>query len=172
MVGSIIPSSSFLVNAMCKQVNTDRSGYIVEIGAGTGCITEKLIEIGLNDRLFVVELDDDLYYYLKEHFPTANIIHGDASQLKSLLPEHVIGNVSQVVSAIPMLNVPGDVRKEIFRSAFDVMYDGGNLIQYTYSPFKPPYLGDLDGLECNFVDWTLLNIPPAYIWSFEELSVY
>ena len=107
---------------------------------------------GLNDRLFVVELDDDLYFYLKDHFPTANIIHGDASQLKSLLPEHVIGNVSQVVSAIPMLNVPGDVRKEIFHSAFDVMYDGGNLIQYTYSPFKPPYLGDLDGLECNFVD--------------------
>ena len=171
MVGSLIPSSSFLVNAMCQQVNTDRQGYIVEIGAGTGCITKKLLEMGLNERLFVIELNDNLYNYLKDNFPTANIIHGDASQLKNLLPEYVIGNVSQIVSAIPMLNVPSDIRKEIFHSAFDVMSKDGNLIQYTYSPFKPPYLPDLEDLnvECNFVDWTLLNIPPAFIYSFEQI---
>ncbi len=51
MVGSIIPSSSFLVNNMCKQVNTEKPGYIVEIGVGIGCITEKLLEMGLGDRL-------------------------------------------------------------------------------------------------------------------------
>ncbi len=68
-----------------------------------------------------------------------------------------------------MLNVPSDIRKEIFHSAFDVMSEGSNLIQYTYSPFKPPYLEDLGGIDCNFIDWTLLNIPPAYIWSFSEV---
>jgi len=69
-VGSFIPSSSYLSKAMTKYIVKKESPIkILEVGAGTGVITAKIIEkIGNGDLLDVIEIDPKLCKVLKKKF--------------------------------------------------------------------------------------------------------
>src|SRR4051794_6745240 len=69
-IGSVIPSSRVLARAVAAEVAWQPGQYVVELGGGTGAISQGLIERGIpRDRLIVVELDGALYSYLKERLP-------------------------------------------------------------------------------------------------------
>ena len=57
-MGSVIPSSRFLAQAVAREVAWKPGQFVVELGGGTGAITEGLIARGIpRDKLVVVELD-------------------------------------------------------------------------------------------------------------------
>lgn len=70
VVGSIIPSSPFLSRAMTRYVQSNGHPVrILEIGAGTGCFTEKIIEkMGADDWLDVIEINPELCKILQQKF--------------------------------------------------------------------------------------------------------
>ena len=117
------------------------------------------------DRLFVVEIDADICAYLRREFPNVNVIHGDATKLKDLLPPQWVGKVATVISGIPMLPLPIELQKGLTQAAFDVMVPGGEILQYTYSlasPIKEKPLG-LTGKRKGIA---MMNFPPAWVWSY------
>src|SRR6202521_4908373 len=66
MLGSVIPSSRFLINRLLSQVDWDRARTIVEYGPGVGTITSHILERMLPDaRLVVVEKNENFVRYLK-----------------------------------------------------------------------------------------------------------
>jgi 16S rRNA (adenine1518-N6/adenine1519-N6)-dimethyltransferase len=72
---------------------------IVEIGGGRGALTEKLLE--LNAPLTVVELDRELFFYLKDKFgdnSSFSIVNEDASVFKLDKKSTVLGNLPYNVS--------------------------------------------------------------------------
>ena len=59
-IGSVIPSSRFLVNELVKAMPPKTTGQngkrkILEVGAGTGVLTKKIIDL--------IEKDDELHVY-------------------------------------------------------------------------------------------------------------
>lgn len=167
-LGAIAPSSNSLAELISKQVSLQDGHYIVELGAGTGTLTRRLIQNGIpKDRLYIVELDPELYAFLEESMPDANVIQGNACDLEKLLPPECIGRVSTIVSGMPISTMPYKIQKNIFDSAFKVLAPEGDIIQYSYRHTSPVPAERL-GLLKEKVGITFRNIPPATVWRFKN----
>ena len=79
--GSVAPSSPQLAAAMAQWLPHDPESFVLELGPGTGAVTEALIKHGLReDRLVAIEHNPKMARLLREKFPRAQIIIGDAWQ--------------------------------------------------------------------------------------------
>ena len=59
---------------------------MIELGAGTGAISQGLIDAGLPpDALMMIELDRPLFDYLRERFPAVRVVNGDATRLVDIV---------------------------------------------------------------------------------------
>ena len=144
------------------------SGPILELGAGTGAITQALIETGCTvDQLVVVERDAELCGSLERRFSGLQVLHGDALELGSLLAGARIPSVGVVLSGLPMRVVPQQSAARCYAQAFRLMPSGGAIIQYTYG-FRPPVDPDeaILKLDATFVGREWRNVPPMGIWSY------
>src|SRR6476469_4475440 len=66
MLGSIVPSSRFLVKNITSQVDWDRALVIVEFGPGVGTFTREVLKCMRHDAtLVVIELNGDFVDYLE-----------------------------------------------------------------------------------------------------------
>lgn len=170
-VGALLPSSPFLARVVARHVLMERpDDVVVEMGAGTGSVTEALLKAGLPpERLFVVEIDADMCAYLRKHFPTAQVINGDGGKLREILPSKWHGKVSTVISGIPMITLPDDLQAKLIRSWLGELRPGGRLLQYTYSLISPIPQKKF-GLSCRRAGMTFLNVPPASVFKYEKIE--
>jgi len=169
-IGAIVPSSPNLAKAMAKCLPESGTGYVVELGGGTGPVTRALLEGGLEpERLIVIERDKHLHNLLSGQYPQIKILQGDAIHLKKLLHQHGIDKVSAIVSSLPLLAMSKQIRHRIGDECFSVLSPGAPLIQFTYG-FLPP----LRKHNCNIVAMKeksiLRNIPPATVWTYRQSS--
>ncbi len=171
-LGSIIPSSESLGKFIFKHIHVTPDEYIVEIGAGTGSLTQTLLHSGIMpERLIVIELDPYLYDFLKKTLPSqVTLICGDARNLPDLLPPHAKGHISTIISGIPMVNLTLEEQRQIVDACFITMEENGNLIQFTYTPLSPLPAKRL-GLSKKRVGHVLMNIPPATVWKYQRALV-
>lgn len=166
-VGAICPSSPRLTKVMASQVDKNKPGLIIEIGAGTGAVTAALLEEGVApDRLLVVEQSENLVAYLKERFSELKIVQGDAANLRALLPKEPF-KVNTIVSSLPLLSLPPEQVANILTEFYNMLPEDGKLIQYTYdvlSPKAKPLAGFV--LLKTYAIW--LNVPPAKVQIFHK----
>ena len=67
MLGSVIPSSRFLVDRVLGQVDWPRAGTIVEYGPGVGTLTREILRrLGPEATLVAIETNGDFVSYLEE----------------------------------------------------------------------------------------------------------
>lgn len=167
-LGAIAPSSNSLADLIAKNVSLKEDHYIVELGAGTGTLTRKLMQHGIpKERLFIIELDPGLYAYLEDSLHDANVIQGNACDLEKLLPKECLGRVSTIVSGMPISTMPFKVQKSIFEAAFKVLSPDGDIIQYSYRHTSPVPAERLN-LSKERLGITFKNIPPATVWRFKN----
>ncbi len=173
LIGAVSPSGRALAKAMAGFVELDRDGPIVELGPGTGPVTQALLARGVApERLVLVEYESRFCHLLAERFPGVNIVQGDAYGLKSTLDGKVVGRVATVVSSLPLLVRPERDRVELLRQAFELMGDDGLFIQFTYGLTKSPMPLHAHGLTGAYVGKgsapIMLNIPPARVWRYRK----
>ncbi|MBT5389889.1 MAG: phospholipid methyltransferase [Alphaproteobacteria bacterium] len=168
-IGAIAPSSRKLGALIGQHASVDEHKYVVELGGGTGKLTEALLKAGVPaDRLYVIELDKKLVGYLNKRFPQINVVHGSACDLHEILPNEVTGNISCIVSGLPMRNMKSSIRNAIVQSSLKVMDLNGKFLQYTYTPISP-IPAEKFGLKKRRVGRILGNLPPAAVWCYERL---
>ncbi|MHB8564056.1 MAG: hypothetical protein ACYDDA_08960, partial [Acidiferrobacteraceae bacterium] len=69
-IGAPCPSSRRLANYMAAQAIASAKGTVVELGAGTGVVTQALLDRGLAaEKLIVVEQSPILAGHLRARFP-------------------------------------------------------------------------------------------------------
>ena len=165
-MGAVIPSSRALARAVSREIIWQPGQVIVELGAGTGAISQGLIESGLPpEALTMIELDRPLFEYLRDRFPKVRVINGDATRLLDILRQQGISDVSTVISGIPMVTMPLAFQRAIIEQSFAALIPGGCLLQYTYSPISPIPAKKL-GVEARPVRFVMRNLPPATVWRF------
>ena len=169
-MGSIIPSSMALARAVTRAVAWKPGQTVVELGAGTGAISQGLLEKGMpSEALMMIELDESLYDYLRNRFPGVRVVHGDATKLSEIVAEQGIDEVSTVVSGLPMVNMPFDFQHAIVTESMKSVRPGGYMLQYSYSPLSPIPAKKL-GVRAEIVRFVLRNLPPATVWRFRPLE--
>ena len=167
-VGALLPSSRFLARLIGKQVFLPANHIIVELGGGTGKLTLELLAAGIPaECLYVVEIDPVLVNYLRRKFPNVVVLQGSAADLATLIPPHLHGKVSTIISGIPLLNMPRILQKNIINACLDVLSLKGKFIQFTYSPFSS-FPAKKFGLSKIRAGTVLRNLPPATVWCYER----
>src|SRR5688572_20833553 len=127
-----------LARTMASFVDPRIPGPIVELGPGTGPVTEALIRRGVaQDRLVLVEYNPDFCKLLARRFPQATIIQGDAYDIREVLPEVLREPVAATVSSLPLFTKPMDVRRSLLEAAQSLMHPGAPFIQFTYAMVPP-----------------------------------
>jgi phosphatidylethanolamine/phosphatidyl-N-methylethanolamine N-methyltransferase len=167
--GAVAPSSPHLARRMASYVDPREDGPIVEIGPGTGPVTEALIQRGIDEaRLVLVEYCPEFCELLRQRFPRATIVEGDAYALSTTLQGHLGEKAAAVVSSLPLFNRPPSERTALVEDAFrTVLKPGAPFIQFTYAVISPvPRKGA--GLKSQVSDWVLRNIPPARVWVYRR----
>lgn len=165
-VGAVAPSGRPLGRMMAAQVDQDISGKIIELGPGTGSITEALLEAGIpQDRLLLVEASSDFYHLLKDRYPGATIIHGDAFALKKIVEAQLDSPPAAIVSGLPLFNQPPARRLELVKDAMGVLAPGGSLIQFSYH-ILPPVRRDAGVFHLRGTRRVWWNLFPARVWVY------
>jgi phosphatidylethanolamine/phosphatidyl-N-methylethanolamine N-methyltransferase len=166
-IGAIAPSSPALARKIAAQIDPNLSGPVIELGPGTGVVTEALIARGISfDRLIAVEADPDLARHMRERFPHLRVIEGDAFCLDYTLPHEQTGALAGVVSGLPLLNFPHEHRRSLIASALARIPAGGPFVQFSYG-FTPPVPADKE-IAVERTALVLANLPPARVWVYRR----
>lgn len=162
-MGTIWPSSKELANEMAEHVPKTTEGWVIELGPGTGAVTEALLEQDIDPkRLIAVEHLPSFANELRTRFPEIQVIEGSAVNLNTLLAHLTFKSIDAVVSSLPLLSLPKDTRKKILYEIDQLLSKGGNFIQYTYS-YKEIKLDALKNYQKIFSKRIWLNLPPARV---------
>jgi len=168
--GAVVPSSRKLAAAMAHWLPSDRNSYVLELGPGTGAVTQALLANGLReDRLVAIERNPKLAQLLRERFPRAQVITGDAWQLDDLLRRwnNPIENVGAVISSLPLLNFTTEQAEALADKIRAVLDPQGTWVQYSYRIHKRRTRGTSRfHLLASKVVW--LNLPPARVSVFQK----
>jgi phosphatidylethanolamine/phosphatidyl-N-methylethanolamine N-methyltransferase len=133
-IGAIAPSSKSLSNALAKHIPQEKPGKIVELGAGTGVITEAMLEHGIPaEDIIIVERSASMVHLLREKFPQITIIHGDAIHLDQYVAQE---SVKAIISSLPLRSLTQDIVQTISAHLDNLLTPGSYYIHYTYSLFN------------------------------------
>jgi phosphatidylethanolamine/phosphatidyl-N-methylethanolamine N-methyltransferase len=169
-IGAIAPSGPALARRIAAQIDPNRQGVVVELGPGTGVVTEALIKRGISvDRLIAVEADPDLARHMLERFPRLRVIEGDAFCLDRSLPPEETGPLAGIVSGLPLLNFPHEQRRALITSTLARMPAGSPFVQFSYG-FTAPVPADAE-IAVERAGFVLANLPPARVWVYRRTDV-
>ena len=162
--GALFPSSKYLAYNMANCIDATKPGYILELGPGTGAITNGILESGIPaEKLIALELIPDFAEKLQRRFPKITVIRGNAMNLSELLKDK--HPIHTIISSLPLRSLSKNDRRIILSEIPKVLGSDGQFIQFTYS-----MRNDADFYPKNFVltnsflVWR--NIPPARVTVF------
>lgn len=170
---SVTPSSPELAAAMLAEL-PDNTTRVIELGGGTGAITQALLAHGIAGRqLLVLELNEALHAHLLVQFPRELLVLGDAGELARLAAEAGYlddGLADAVVSGLGLLSMDRSAATRILESAFACLRPDGRFIQFTYGPMSPVMESVLVamGLTMRRGEFVLRNVPPATVWVYQR----
>jgi phosphatidylethanolamine/phosphatidyl-N-methylethanolamine N-methyltransferase len=168
MTGAVTPSGRALARTMASYVDPALSGPLVELGPGTGPVTEALVERGVApERLVLVEFNPTFCGLLRSRFPEATILRGDAYGLRETLAGILQQPAAGIVSGLPLVTKPLKTRLRLLREALALMRPGAPFVQFTYAVIPPiPRMLPRVTVEASERIW--LNLPPARVWVYRK----
>src|ERR1700688_4756431 len=169
-IGAVTPSGKNLARTMARYVDPNSSGPVVELGPGTGPVTEALVQAGVEpSRLVLVEFNPTFCRILRARYPDATLVQGDAYSLRRLLETLLLQPAAAVVSGLPLVTKPIRMRLRLLRDAFDLMLPGAPFVQFTYS-VASPLPKRFGGFSVEASERVWMNIPPARVWVYRKMS--
>jgi phosphatidylethanolamine/phosphatidyl-N-methylethanolamine N-methyltransferase len=165
-IGSVTPSSRFLVERMVKSAALADAKVVVEYGPADGVITRDLLKAMRPDaRLFAVEFNEKMHAALLEKVkdPRLTAIRGDVRLIDELLAARGAASVDRIVSCVPFALFTGRERHEILTKTSNLLSSGGRFVAFGYTthliPMLKDYFSDVD------IQFEVRNIPPSFIFT-------
>jgi phosphatidylethanolamine/phosphatidyl-N-methylethanolamine N-methyltransferase len=166
-VGAVAPSSRMLARAIADEVDPLHPGPVLELGPGTGAITQALLERGVApERLTTVEYDADFALGIARRFPGVTVVQGDAFDLDRTLGTRHNERFAAIVSGIPLLNFPIARRRAYVEALMHRLLPGAPLIQFSYGMHAPTPAPRGHSVTCTAMIWA--NLPPARVWVYRK----
>jgi phosphatidylethanolamine/phosphatidyl-N-methylethanolamine N-methyltransferase len=162
-VGAIAPSGPDLSRAIAAQIPPDATS-ILELGAGTGVVTQALLARGFAPSIITaIEFDPDFAKAVRARCPGVNVIQGDAFDLDTTLGADAT-QFSAIISGIPLLNLTPPKRRALMESWLTRLPKGAPLAQFSYGLTPPTPATDTFSVTRAAFVWR--NIPPARVWVY------
>jgi phosphatidylethanolamine/phosphatidyl-N-methylethanolamine N-methyltransferase len=164
--GAVMPSGRALARTMARYVDPESNGPIIELGPGTGPVTQALVQRGVDPaRLILVEFNPDFCRLLHKRYPEATIVQGDAYRLRRTLENTIREPAAAIVSGLPLMTKPLRTRLRLIADAVTVLQPAAPFIQFTYA-MMPPIPKELSSISAKCSELIWLNVPPARVWVY------
>ena len=165
MLGSVVPSSPFLVKDLLRQVDWENARVLVEYGPGVGTITREILKRMRPDAVLVsIELNDDFAQYLEHSIrdPRFRVVHGSAADIRRILAEQQLANADCIISGLPYSLMTDALRRTMLEESRQALSDQGSMLVFQYSRMLLPCLeSSFSSVRRNF---QFFNILPAQIF--------
>jgi phosphatidylethanolamine/phosphatidyl-N-methylethanolamine N-methyltransferase len=162
-MGALAPSGKSLAKLMARDIGA--GSRVLELGAGTGTVTEALLANGVAPAdLYLVERERQFVKILQRRFPRSHVVTADALELD--WPIAAEGSFDFVVSGLPLLCFSPDKRYRVLHRALQLLKPHGRLHQFTYAG-RCPVDKDLRALlrvDSALLGIAPLNLPPAFVY--------
>jgi phosphatidylethanolamine/phosphatidyl-N-methylethanolamine N-methyltransferase len=169
-IGAVTPSGKMLARTMARYIDPNAKGPVIELGPGTGPVTEALIAQGVDpSRLVLVEFDPDFCRMLHLRFPQATVVRGDAYALRHTLAGILQEPAAAMVSGLPLMTKPMKTRVRLIHDAFRLMHPNAPFVQFTYAVI-PPIPKALSGVTAEGSERIWMNVPPARVWVYRKAA--
>jgi phospholipid N-methyltransferase len=165
MLGSIVPSSRFLIRQLLNPIDWARARVIVEYGPGVGNITaEVLRRMAPDATLIAIEMNPDFVSFLRDTFKDERLrlVEGSAEAVEEILRRFGRAHADYIISGIPFSTIAAPVRERILEKTRDVLAPGGAFLVFQFSTRL------LDDLKRVFGyvgrSFEPLNVLPAHVF--------
>jgi phosphatidylethanolamine/phosphatidyl-N-methylethanolamine N-methyltransferase len=166
-MGAFAPSGKSLAKLMAKDVGI--SSRVIELGAGTGTLTEALLASGAApENLYLVERDRQFVKILERRFPRCHVLAADVLALEREIDVDL--QFDFVISGLPLLCFSPDKRYRILRQSLQLLKPHGRLHQFTYGG-RCPIDRDLRALlrvDSVLLGIAALNLPPGFVYRITQ----
>lgn len=169
-IGALWPSSSRLAEAMAGCLPVNPGSYVVELGPGTGKVTQALLNSGLApNRLVAIEKSEKLSQHLRARFPGICVLTGDAFALENIARDQLpgAGPLDAVISSLPLRNFSADTVHNFCRTISAVLRPGGVMVQYSYHIHHARIHG-LEAMQKERSRIVWRNLPPARVYMYRN----
>ena len=129
--GALLPSSTSLAEEITRHIPSSQRCCILEVGAGTGVFTQKILErANGKSEVVVYECNPKFARLLEENFAQEkNRVQVEATYVQNLKKSNYFHHV---VCGLPFNNFPVETIEEIFDTLYEALQDGGTLSYFEY----------------------------------------
>jgi phospholipid N-methyltransferase len=168
LIGAVAPSGRALAKLMSKGLGP--GARVIELGAGTGTVTEALLGTGVRpENLYLLERNEAFFEILSRRFPRCPLVPADALELRERFKDS-LHSFDFVVSGLPLLLFAPEQKAHLFEQIFEVLGPNGAYQQFTYGARCPIDRAQRErlGLKRKLLGFAALNIPPAFVYRFSR----
>lgn len=136
MLGSIVPSSRFLIKQLLEPIDWAQARVIVEYGPGVGSITAEILRRMRPDAsLIAIETNPEFVGFLRSSSEDErlHVVEGSAESVVEILRQHGHEKASYVISGIPFSTISAPLRERILRKTHSVLEPHGLFLVYQFS---------------------------------------
>lgn len=173
-LGTCFTSSPALSRAMVRDMGLEHARCVVELGPGTGPLTEQILNrIPRDCAFFAIERNAALVAALRARWPLLRVHNADAADIADVCRLEGVkpGVVDAIVCSLPFLLFPAPVQATILHEAASVLRPGGRFSTVTYRPealmgsvkrFRA--LMEREFSRVRLARVVLGNFPPAFVY--------
>jgi phospholipid N-methyltransferase len=165
MLGSIWPSSHYLVDEVLRPIEWERANVIVEYGPGVGTITAEILgRMRPDAHLVAIETNAAFVKFLNTSFndPRLHVANGSAADVSTILERLNLPLAQYVVSGIPLGSMPEALRADIVAKTRIALAPGGQFLVYQFTSRVLPVLQRTFREVSRSMEKR--NIPPAHLF--------
>jgi phospholipid N-methyltransferase len=165
MLGSIVPSSRFLIVQLLRPIEWRRARVIVEYGPGVGVITAEILRrMPADGNLIAIETNPEFVRYLRSTFgdPRLHVVEASAESVADVVHRLGFEKVSYIISGIPFSTIPAATRDRILRATRGVLEQHGAFLVYQFSSRVLPDLQRIFGFVRR--QFEPFNVLPAHLF--------
>lgn len=165
MLGSIIPSSRYLVDQVLAPIDWSRARVIVEYGPGVGTLTSEILKrMHAEARLIVIETNHDFVRFLEKSLndPRLHVAHTSAADVHLVLQGLGLPAACYIISGIPLGSMPEPLRADIVAKSRDALGPDGKFLVYQFTSRVLPVL--LRTFRYVRRSFERRNLPPAQLF--------
>ncbi|SHG63203.1 class I SAM-dependent methyltransferase [Streptoalloteichus hindustanus] len=172
-MGSVAPSSPALGRQLATVVPSVGAPVVVELGAGTGAVTQAIVDrIPRGGTSVALDVDPAMVSYLQVRFPTVDVVRADAAALDEVLSARGIPAVNAVVSGLPWAVFTPEQQSTILAKVTSALAPDGVFTTFAYlhalplapaRSFRRALRAAFDEVLITRVVWN--NLPPAFTYA-------
>jgi phospholipid N-methyltransferase len=165
-VGTIAPSSPFVVDRVLEQAPWERAAVVVEYGPGVGTMSSPILARMRPDaRLLLIETNAEFVDYLRDAYADDERVIvelASAADVATLLARHRLPKADAIVSGIPFSTLPPEVREAVLDGTLASLRKGGRFVVYQYTRAVLKHIDGRFRVENEQTEWR--NTWPARIF--------